>query len=115
MYPPIKNGVKAKISESTSSDSSSGRLHGRTISVNLGGRKKSMNFTTVPTDELIGRKEFQEKLNQIETGTRIDDKTTLKIECDNIKGAVFYTWVSTLRHKYGSKIIFRTTNVVLIL
>ena len=29
--------------------------------------------------------------------------------------AVFYRWVSTLRHKYGSKILFRTTNVVLLL
>ena len=29
--------------------------------------------------------------------------------------AVFDTWVSTLPHKYGSKIIFRTSNVVLIL
>ena len=26
--------------------------------------------------------------------------------------AVFYRWVSTLRHKYGGKIIFRTSNVV---
>jgi len=29
--------------------------------------------------------------------------------------AVFYRWVCTLRHKYGSKIILRTSNVVLIL
>jgi len=29
--------------------------------------------------------------------------------------AVFYRWVSTLRYKYGSKIIFRTSSVVLIL
>ena len=29
--------------------------------------------------------------------------------------AVFYRWVTSLRHKYASKIIFRTSNVVLIL
>ena len=28
---------------------------------------------------------------------------------------VFYRWISTLRQKYGNKIIFRTSNVVLIL
>ena len=33
----------------------------------------------------------------------------------NPTDAVFYRWVITLRHKYGSKIIFRTSNVVLIL
>ena len=32
-----------------------------------------------------------------------------------MSNAVFYRWASTLRHKYGSKISFRTSNVVLIL
>ena len=39
-----------------------------------------------------------------------------RFKCDKCdKDAVFYRWVSTLRHKYGCQIIFRTSNVRLIL
>ena len=91
---------KAKISDSTSTESNDSPS-GRIISVNPRGRKKSMNFTTAPTDALIDRKEFQEKLNQIAKGTRIDDKKTLEIEADNIREKIIEIW------KFAAEVIER--------
>ena len=61
------------------------------------------NFSTTPLDELIDRKEFEDKLNQIAKGSRksISDKKMLEIELDDIKEKIMEIW------KFSAEVIER--------
>ena len=105
---------KSKPLASTTSLESNGSAVGRVITLNPSvptpvsrTRQKStkslLNFTAAPTDELIDRKEFEEKLNQIAKGSRkgINCKKTLEIEADNIKEKIMEIW------KFSAEVIER--------